>query len=152
MSILQDLLNKDVIERLIRHEAGLSSAILGLETTSAFNNSHSWRAERAYLVVQLSWAFPMYPTIQFGPRGCPRATRKRNRPCLFRSPSMRSIQLVYEHKQCFTWFVSTTVWLALWEKHTRFAQSSAQLSSVAGTPASKKSCASALVARGPWRT
>ena len=29
------------------------------------------------------------------PWDCPRATRKRNRPCLFRSPSMRSIQLVH---------------------------------------------------------
>ena len=54
----------------------------------------NWRVERAYLVVQLAWAFPMYPTMQFGPRGYPRTTRKRNRPCLFRSPSMRSIQLV----------------------------------------------------------
>ena len=27
----------------------------------------------------------------FWPRDCPRATRKRNRPCLLRSPSMRSI-------------------------------------------------------------
>ena len=38
----------------------------------------------------------MYPTTHFGP-DCPCATRKRNRPCLFRSPSMRSIQLVYIH-------------------------------------------------------
>ena len=52
-----------------------------------------WREERAYLVVQLARAFCMYQTMQFGPRGCPRAKRKRNRPCLFRSPSMPSIQL-----------------------------------------------------------
>ena len=39
----------------------------------------------------------MYPTMHFGPDICPRATCKRNRPCLFRSPSMRSIQLVYHH-------------------------------------------------------
>ena len=54
-----------------------------------------WRVERAYLVVQLVRAFHMYLTMQFGPQGCPRATRKRNRPCLFLSPLMRSIQLVY---------------------------------------------------------
>ena len=47
---------------------------------------------RAYLVVQLARAFHMYPTMQFGPRGCPHATRKRNRPCLFRSP--------YANAQC----------------------------------------------------
>ena len=36
----------------------------------------------------------------FWPRDCPRATHKRNRPCLFRSPSMHSIQLaiLYIHK------------------------------------------------------
>ena len=40
MSILWELLNEDVVERLIRHEAK-PSALLGLETTSEFNNSRS---------------------------------------------------------------------------------------------------------------
>ena len=37
-SILRVLLNEDVVERLIRHEAQ-QSALSGLETTSEFNNS-----------------------------------------------------------------------------------------------------------------
>ena len=37
MSILRELLNEDVVERLIRHEAQ-PSALSGLETTSEFNN------------------------------------------------------------------------------------------------------------------
>ena len=37
-SILRELLNEDVVERLIRHEAQ-PSALSDLETTSEFNNS-----------------------------------------------------------------------------------------------------------------
>ena len=42
-SILRELLNEDVVERLIRHLAAPRD-LSGLETTSEFNNSHSIRA------------------------------------------------------------------------------------------------------------
>ena len=40
--VLRELLNEDVVERLIRHEAQ-PSALSGLETTSEFNNSPLYR-------------------------------------------------------------------------------------------------------------
>ena len=64
---------------------------------SMFFFDYIWQAEQAYLVVQLArFFYIIYIYIYvsddaFWPRDCPRATRKRNRPCLFRSPSMRSI-------------------------------------------------------------
>ena len=42
-SILRELLNEDVVERIIRHEAQ-PSALLGLETTPEFNNFCGIRA------------------------------------------------------------------------------------------------------------
>ena len=41
-SALRKLLNEDVVEILIWHEVQLS-ALLGIDTTSEFNNSHSTR-------------------------------------------------------------------------------------------------------------
>ena len=70
-----------------------------------------WRAERAHLVVQLARDFHIYVYMYvsdhaFWPWGCPRATRKCNRPCLFHSPSMRSIQLLHSYCVCDTFKLS----------------------------------------------
>ena len=54
---------------------------------------YNWRVERAHLVVQLVRAYVSDDAIW--PPGCLHATRNRNWPCLFRLPSMCSIQLVY---------------------------------------------------------
>ena len=44
----------------------------------------------------------MYLMMHFGPRACPHAMRQPNWPCLFRSPSMCTIQLkVYIHSNRF---------------------------------------------------
>ena len=51
-----------------------------------------WRAERVHLVVQLARFL-----MDFGPETCPRATRKHNRPCLFRSRSIRSSACVEKY-------------------------------------------------------
>ena len=57
-----------------------------------YYHNDNWRAERAYLVVQLAQFFHLYVSDDaFWPRDYAHATHKHNRPCLFRSPSMRSI-------------------------------------------------------------
>ena len=44
----RELLNEDVVEKLIRHEAE-PSALSGFETTSAFNNFRTIRAETEFV-------------------------------------------------------------------------------------------------------